>query len=102
LLCGPVKKLIAILFVFVMLLQAIPVLHFFSSQKEVFYTYVDEDKPEETKVVKNKTEAKALSSLPTIITFVDRQPLKHAALLKQRLPSPYIAAHLQPPDAASC
>lgn len=30
-----------------MLLQAIPVLHFFTAKEAVFYTYVDEEKPEQ-------------------------------------------------------
>lgn len=41
-----------------MFLQAIPVLHFFSSQKEIFYSYIDEDKTPETKVAKEKMDGK--------------------------------------------
>ncbi|NTS40893.1 hypothetical protein HRG84_08235 [Flavisolibacter sp. BT320] len=41
------KRLAAILFLFLLLLQAIPVLHFFSAEKAVFYTYIDEEKPEQ-------------------------------------------------------
>ncbi|HYH13629.1 MAG TPA: hypothetical protein VD794_00320 [Flavisolibacter sp.] len=43
------RRIISILFLSLMLLQAIPVLHFFSSQKEVFYVYIDEEKLEEKK-----------------------------------------------------
>ena len=44
-----------------MLLQAIPLLHFFSSQKEVFYVYIDEEKLEEKK---DSKESKELVTLP--------------------------------------
>jgi hypothetical protein len=44
-----------------MLLQAIPVLHFFSSQAEVFYVYIDEEKPDEKS--KEKKEGKEVLSL---------------------------------------
>ena len=49
------------LFLSLMLLQAIPVLHFFSSQKEVFYVNIDEEKPEEGS--KEKKESKEYLSL---------------------------------------
>lgn len=41
------RKIVSILCLFLMLLQAIPVLHFFAEKKAVFYTYVDEEKPEQ-------------------------------------------------------
>ena len=50
------RRLISILFLSLLLLQAIPVLHFFSSQKEIFYAYVDEEKPDDK--VKEKLIAK--------------------------------------------
>lgn len=37
-----------------MLLQAIPVLHFFMEKKEVFYSYVDEEEPEHKSKVEKK------------------------------------------------
>src|SRR5215203_2037609 len=51
------RRIVSILFLSLMLLQAIPVLHFFSSQKEVFYTYIDEEKPDE-KSAKEKKDGK--------------------------------------------
>jgi hypothetical protein len=39
-----------------MLLQAIPVLHFFSAQPEVFYAYIDEEKPGDNKKMKEGKE----------------------------------------------
>ena len=41
------RRIVSFLFLLLMLLQAIPVLHFFSTQPEVFYVYIDEEKPEE-------------------------------------------------------
>ena len=54
--CWPLmRKLVSIFFLSLMLLQAIPVLHFFAEKKEVFYSYVDEEEPEH----KSKVEKKA-------------------------------------------
>lgn len=55
------RRVISMLFLSLMLLQAIPVLHFFSSQKEVFYVYIDEEKTEEN--AKEKKESKEYLSL---------------------------------------
>lgn len=55
------SRIISTLFLLLMLLQAIPVLHFFSSQKEIFYTYIDEEKPDEKS--KEKKEGKEFLSL---------------------------------------
>jgi hypothetical protein len=60
------RRIISILFLSLMLLQAIPVLHFFSSQKEVFYVYIDEEKLEEKKDSKESKElVTLLISSPT-------------------------------------
>lgn len=40
------RRIISVLFILLMLVQAIPVMHFFSSQKGVFYVYIDEEKPD--------------------------------------------------------
>lgn len=44
-----------------MLLQAIPVLHFFMEKKEVFYSYVDEEEPEHKSKVEKKIAKEYLS-----------------------------------------
>jgi uncharacterized protein YxeA len=54
------RRIISLLFLLLMLLQAIPVLHFFSSQKEVFYVYIDEEKQDDSP--KEKKESFSLSS----------------------------------------
>ena len=50
------RRIISILFLSLLLLQAIPVLHFFSFQKEVYYSYIDEEKPGDTKEIKDGKE----------------------------------------------
>jgi flagellar basal body-associated protein FliL len=58
------RRVISIFFISLMLLQAIPVLHFFSSQKEVFYAYIDEEKPsEKSKETKEGKEYLSLSDM---------------------------------------
>lgn len=65
------RRIISILFLSLMLLQAIPVLHFFSSQEEIFYAYIDEEKPDEKS--KEKKESKEFllptSFSPTVQTI---------------------------------
>ena len=48
------RKLISILFLSLLLLQAIPVLHFFSAKKAIFYSLIDEEKPVEKNIVEKK------------------------------------------------
>lgn len=48
------RRLISIFFLSLLLLQAIPVLHFFSARKTVFYSLIDEEKPVEKTVVEKK------------------------------------------------
>ena len=64
------KNIISILLLFTMLLQAIPVLHFFAAQPEVFYTILDEEKPaeENKKGEEKKLDEKALlgESIPSL------------------------------------
>lgn len=48
------RRLVSILFLSLLLLQAIPVLHFFSSQKQIFYALIDEEKPVEKVSVEKK------------------------------------------------
>jgi hypothetical protein len=82
-----------------MLIQAIPVGHFFSEHGEIFYTNIDEDKPGETKVTKEKKEQKenitvhfaSLEDEGQLSFFVHRDAA--------RLPSPYVESLIHPPDA---
>jgi hypothetical protein len=95
-----VKKLISILFLFTLLLQAIPVFHFFSERSEIFYTSLDEDKPEETKVEKAKKEIKAQlfgSPAPAGLIYTTHYFTQSNEGL---LPSPYVESLIRPPDAA--
>lgn len=94
------KRFISILFLFTLLLQAIPVFHFFTERSGIFYTSLDEDKPNETKVEKEKKEIKVYASIQsatsgsacTINYFVENKD--------GYLPSPYVESLIHPPDAA--
>jgi hypothetical protein len=88
---------VAILFLFLLLLQAIPVLHFFSERN--FYTYVDEDKPEETKL-KIKKEIRECVFTAQVFAFTEKlsNPFSHNSCLA--LPSPYLESFTPPPNSA--
>lgn len=83
-----------------LLVQAVPVLHFFSEKPEMFYTILDEEKPnEKSKDVKDdKGDDKYLSSLHDaytlcICTSSDFQ--NHTAQLPF---SPHLELLTPPPD----
>ena len=81
-----------------MCLQAIPVLDFFSTDK-IFYSYVDEDKPEETKL-KEKKEDKEQAVNPHFSSSADilLQHFDPNNILS--LPSPYLESFTPPPNTA--
>ncbi len=94
------KKLLAILFALSMLLQAIPVVHFFSAQPETFYIALDEEKPgEKTKELKEeKAEEKSLLFGRTNITaslFLSTSFLQFNLLIP---PCPHIEMPVLPPN----
>ena len=80
-----------------MLLQAIPVLHFFADKKDIFYTYIDEEKPE--KGTQEKDECKAF--LDDANTYPEEQVCKARFSFIQV--NSYATPHLEfltpPPDA---
>lgn len=91
------KKWIAILFVFLLCLQAIPVLHFFAADKGVFYAYVDEDKPDECKLKQKKETHDCLSGF--ILPVAEDVPAKqYGSLRLLSLPSPYLESFTPPPN----
>ena len=91
------RRIVSILFLSLMLLQAIPVLHFFSSQKEVFYTYIDEEKPDE-KPAKEKKDGKEYISI-LVEAFTD-QPSNttYFSVAEDRYSSPTLSLTTPPPD----
>jgi hypothetical protein len=91
------KKWIAILFVSLLCLQAVPVLHFFASEKSVFYAYVDEDKPDECKLKQKKESNDCLSGFPFLL---EADPLikQYSSLRALSLPAPYLESFTPPPD----
>jgi hypothetical protein len=91
------RRIISILFTCLLLLQGIPVLHFFSSQPEVFYAYIDEDKPTEKKEVKDGKEVMeclsthdySLHQLTVSSSYIhSNEPLHLAPCLEAQSPPP--------------
>ncbi|HEX8313614.1 MAG TPA: hypothetical protein VF609_01395 [Flavisolibacter sp.] len=92
------RRIVSILFLSLMLLQAIPVLHFFSSQKEVFYTNIDEEKPNE-KIAKEKKEGKEYLSLEVEPPVDQLIQTKYSAAADTNYSSPTLTFLTPPPDA---
>ena len=90
------RKIISILFLSLMLLQAIPVLHFFAAQKEIFYVYIDEEKPNE----KFKAKKEGKEFLSTTLISPAEQTVK--TLFSPVIECDYISPKLEyvtpPPD----
>ena len=95
------KSIVAILFSLTMLLQAIPLFHFFSDRPEIFYVAIDEEKPgEKTKDTKeDKQDDKSLLN-QSFCRTVELQ--FHCNFISQgrSIPvSPYLEKHTPPPNA---
>ena len=86
------------MFLSLMLLQAIPVLHFFSSHKAVFYTYVDEEKPEQKSKIEKKATAEYLSVADKLF-MVEEQPSFFFPYRVEALASPLLEHTTPPPNA---
>jgi hypothetical protein len=93
------KKQIAILFLITMLVQAIPVLHFFTEKPEIFYAVLDEEKPSEKKETKGDKEQKkeflSLSATSPVELMVPVHFQNHASQLPF---SPHLKLPTPPPD----
>ena len=90
------RRIISILFLSLMLLQAIPVLHFFSSQKEIFYTYIDEEKPDEK--FKEKKECKEFLSTTLISPVEQTAKTLFSPIIESHYISPKLEFVAPPPD----
>ncbi len=94
------KKIISIVFLMTMLLQAIPVLHFFTERPEIFYTSLDEEKPSE----KNKETKEDKQEDKTFLSFYATSYIKLIASINfqnytSQLPSsPHLEMLAPPPD----
>ena len=79
-----------------MLLQAIPVLHFISSEKEIFFALIDEEKLEEKSKEKNDGKECLLLNMKI---WEDQSSVPHFLQdLHISYTSPYLAFHTPPPD----
>jgi hypothetical protein len=94
------KKFITIVLLLLLFLQAIPVVSFFASPDDNFYSYVDEDKPGELKI-KDKKECKEYVS-PGL--FLWSQEVAIGSFEKPDISSPaspYLQ-YLTPPPDCTC
>lgn len=91
------RKIFSILFLSLMLLQAIPVLHFFFSQKEVFYTYIDEEKPDGKSIEKKDGKEFLSLSLPSPLTQTIKKQFPFH--VENQPASPLLECLTPPPDA---
>jgi hypothetical protein len=92
------RKIISIILLSLMMLQAIPVLHFFAAKKAIFYAYIDEEKPEKGSA-QEKDECKAF--LDDANAYAEEQVRKTSFSIIQV--NIYATPHLDfltpPPDA---
>ena len=92
------RGFLSILFLSLMLLQAIPVLHFFSSHKAVFYSYVDEEKPEQKSKIEKKDQAEFLSVTENLFRE-EENPASFVRFSAAKPTSPLLEYTTPPPDA---
>ena len=78
------------------MLQAIPVLHFFSSKKAIFYSYIDEEKPGDTKEVK---ESKEYVCITHSLTSFSEEEKTYPPFFLNHHSSPLLEQTTPPPDA---
>lgn len=90
------RSVVSIFLLSLLLLQAIPVLHFFWPQKEIFYVYIDEEKPGDTKAVDEGKEF--LSALPSSIGFSGKGKT-YPPFFVNAPASPLLEYPTPPPDA---
>lgn len=92
------KRLVSILFLSLLLLQAIPVLHFFSEEKAVFYSLIDEEKPVEKWGLEKKEGKEYLSAFQVpLVTEVTNRCFPSFRL--SLYSSPTLDALTPPPNA---
>ena len=85
------------MFLSLMLLQAIPVLHFFSSQGEIFYAYIDEEKPGCKSI--EKKDGKEYLSQPPFIPEVTVTTTWFLQTQENYYPAPLLEFLAPPPNA---
>ena len=90
------RRLLSIGFIIIMLIQAIPVLHFFSSDGSIFYAYVEEEKPGGLKEIKDGKEYFSILQYPIVFFEIDKL---NAHFLVDFHTSPLLEYTTPPPDA---
>ncbi|RYZ23009.1 MAG: hypothetical protein EOO16_06765 [Chitinophagaceae bacterium] len=92
------RKLISILLLFLLCLQAIPLVQFVV-EEDLTYSWVDEDKPEEGKV-KGKKAIKEFCPAPALMATVSDPELHYAPVIARALPCPYLETFTPPPNTS--
>jgi hypothetical protein len=92
------RKIVSILCLSLLLLQAIPVLHFFAEKKAVFYAYVDEEKPEQKSKV-GKDELNKYLVTATQLFSEEKTRLPFSPFVQKHHSSPLLEFLTPPPDA---
>lgn len=93
------KKIIAILGLVLMFMQAVPVLHLFVSE-DIAFTLVEEDKPAETKLKEKKDGKEYVHHCHYWVVDVQQQHLSCCSYLSA-LPAPFLESFTPPPDGLS-
>ena len=89
------RKLLSILLLSLMMVQAIPVMQCLSSEKGILYTYVEEEKPNDTKEIKEGKEYLSFAEFAT--EFSDQAKFNITAVLHTHS-SPLLEYITPPPD----
>lgn len=92
------RKIVSILCLLLMLLQAIPVLHFFAERKAIFYSYVDEEKPEQKSKV-GKDDFNQEFTLTFSSFFEEENVRLFSCFVQKSLSFPFLEFLTPPPDA---
>jgi hypothetical protein len=95
--CLVMRRIIATIFLSLLMLQAIPVLHFFSTRGEVFYTSIDEEKSGED--LKEKKAGKEFLSVEMDVTIYFPVNTSYYPVINNSYASPSLALLTPPPDA---
>jgi len=93
------KKGFAILFMFLLFAQAIPVAHLFITEECSLFSLIDEEKPQESKS-KETSSCKEFTFVTYEFTPQEISTGYHTPMNRTHLPSPFLEFFTPPPDQA--
>ncbi len=91
------KKVIAIAFFLILFIQVAPVWNLFIDGSNPVSSWIDEDKPDDSKSKENKA-AKAIIVHPPVLTLADARSEYPDPQRASSLPAPYLESFSPPPD----